>query len=36
MTNSHGFPAKAGTQGSGNRCDASAWTPAFAGERGAV
>ena len=26
-------PAKAGAQGSGNRCSAAAWTPAFAGER---
>ena len=28
-------PAKAGAQGSGNRCFASAWTPAFAGEQAA-
>jgi hypothetical protein len=28
-------PAKAGAQGSGNRCFAAAWTPAFAGERSA-
>ena len=27
-------PAKAGAQGSGNRCCAPAWTRAYAGEQG--
>ena len=27
------FPAKAGIQGSGNRCFAPAWAPAYAGEQ---
>ena len=33
MTGQSGSPAKAGAQGSGNRCFATAWTPAFAGEQ---
>ena len=33
MTVTSRSPAKAGAQGSGNRCFAPAWTPAYAGEQ---